>query len=129
MCFYVNRNGIVIVNADDSDPGTYEHTSTPKGTTIIKNSVTLTVTCKNTAGLGIEGVRIRIEATGGALISEGATNSSGVFTDSYNFLGATDVNVVARLKGYKNNGASDQIGSGGLSIPFTMIRDQAVNLP
>lgn len=131
MCFYVNRNGIVIINATDSNPGTYEHTAAVKGTTIIKNTVALTITCKNTSGLAIEGVRVRIEKTSdGSLISEGTTNSSGIYTDSsYNYLGDVAVNVISRLKGYKNNGASSTIESGGLSVPFTMIRDPAVYLP
>jgi len=131
MCFYVNRDGIVVVNASGSNPGTYEHSASVKGTTIIKNTVTLTVICKNTAGLAVEGVRIRIEKTSdGSLISEGTTNSSGIYTDAtYNYLGDVAVNVIARLKGYKNNSASSTIENDGVSVPFTMVRDEAVNLP
>jgi hypothetical protein len=97
--------------------------------TTVNNSVTLTVTCKNEAGLAIQGIRVRIEETDGTLIANGSTNASGVFTNSYNYVSDTNVNVIARLKGYKNNKASDTIRSTGLSVPFTMARDPAVNLP
>ena len=129
--FAVNRDGIVKINATDSDPGLVEETATVRGATIIVNTVTLTITCKNASGLAIEGIKVRIETDpGGVLISEGTTNASGVYSDSsYNYEGAQAVKVVARLKGYRNNAASDSIGATGLSIPFTMIRDEAVNLP
>jgi hypothetical protein len=64
------------------------------------------------------------------LISEGTTNASGVYTDSsYAFTVEVPVSVVARLKGFKFNRASATIDASGLSVPFTMVKDNAVNLP
>ena len=60
---------------------------------------------------------------------DGSTNSSGIFTDTYNYSVDVDTIVKARLKGYKFNKAASTITSAGLSIPFTMSRDPAVNLP
>ena len=99
-------------------------------TTISQLLVTVTITCKNEAGNAIEGVRVRVETDpGGTLISQGSTNASGIYTFDYNYTADTDVLVKARLKGYKFIRASSTIVDTGLSIPFTMIRDQAVFLP
>ena len=106
----------------------FDNTGTNADTTVV-NSVTLTITCKNKAGFAIEGIRIRIETTAGTLIVEGETNASGVYSVSYNYGGDVNVNVIARLKKYNNNQAADTIGSTGLSVPFTMLRDPSVNLP
>jgi hypothetical protein len=128
--FQTNRDGIVkLTLTNDSDPTTKLFSATVDGAIIMPISVTLTVTCKNQAGTGVLGVKVRIETSGGVLIVEGTTNSSGVFTQGYKYAGAQAVNVIARLKGFRFNEASDSIGAGGLSVPFTMIRDQAVNLP
>jgi hypothetical protein len=99
--------------------------------TTVVNTKTLTITCLNTSGLGILGIRVRIEAASdGSLISEGTTNASGIYQDtSYAFTSEVIVNIIARLKGFKFNQASDTIRSTGLSVPFTMIRDPAVDLP
>lgn len=112
-----------------SDPTTSEEPN--GGTTSIVNTVTLTITCKNESGLAVEGVRVRIEkVSDGSLISEGTTNSSGVYQDStYTYVGDIPVYIIARLKGYRNNKASDTITTSGLSVPFTMLKDPAVDLP
>jgi hypothetical protein len=100
------------------------------GSVTVNNSVNLTVTCRNTAGSAIQGVRVRIQKTSdGSLITEGETNASGILTYAYNYLADVDVSVRARLKGYKNNIATTTITADGLSVPFTMIRDEAVSLP
>lgn len=121
-----NSSGSAItINADpNSNPGTYT------GSTVtFVNTVTLTITCLNEAGLAVPGVRTRIETDpAGTLITEGTTNGSGVFTDSYNYTGDQAVKVIVRLKGYKNNQALGMI-TGAFSQGFTMLRDQAVDLP
>jgi hypothetical protein len=126
--FTAASGDLTINSTNQSNPSTYEIMGT--GTVTINNAVTLTITCKNEAGLAIEGVRVRIETDpGGTLISQGSTNASGIYTDTYNYTADQDVKVVARLKGYKFNSASDTITINGLSVPFTMIRDRSVNLP
>ncbi len=99
--------------------------------TTVNVSESMTVTCKNTAGLAVEGIRVRIEEDpSGVLIANGETNASGIY--SATFSGSTPQAAVikARLKGFKNNKAFGTIASGtGLTVPFTMIRDPAVNLP
>lgn len=132
MCFYVNRDGIVIVNATNgADPGTAEETASVKGATIINNTKTLFVSTKNTSGLAIPDVNVRIETDPGkVLLSEGQTDAGGEYTDAtYNYLGDEDVKVVARKKGLQNNFAFATIESTGLSVPFTMLRDKSANMP
>jgi hypothetical protein len=69
------------------DPGT------GNGQTNIQNAVSLTIT-------GLEtGARVRIEETGGTLISQG-TESSGSYSDTYNYTGDQGVYVIVRLYGY-----------------------------
>lgn len=117
----INKNGT-------SDPSTSEEPN--GGTTSILASYPETVTCKNTSGIGIEGVRVRIEKqSDGSLVDEGTTNASGVFTDTYGGSTPLDVNVIVRLKGFKFSAAEATITTDGLDVPFTMIRDEAVNLP
>lgn len=126
-----SSGGLVTINADaNSDPGSYEITVSGGSVTIV-NTKTLTITCKNSSGNVVEGVKVRIEKDpSGDLISEGTTNSSGVYTDaSYNYTGDQDVKIIARLKGYNFNAASDTIKTTGLSVPLTMIADKTVDLP
>lgn len=124
-------SGTLTINAiNGANPSTYEITS--GGTSVtINNTVTLKVICNNEAGNAIEGVRVRIEDDPlGTQISQGSTNASGEYVDStYNYSTDEDVKVVARLKGYKFNSAFSTITSDGLTVPFTMIRDPAVDLP
>ena len=126
---YSSATGNLTIAADDdSSPGTSEVTN-GGGTVTITNSKTLTVTCRNVAGFAVPGIRVRIETTAGVLITDGTTDAFGIFTDSYNYVGDQAVNVITRLKGYKPGTASSTIDSSGLSVPVTMLRDEAVNLP
>lgn len=121
---------LTINNLPDSNANTYVISG--GGTSVSFNTArSLTITCKNQYGYAIEGIRVRIEnASSGVLISEGTTLSTGVYEDtSYNYTGDVDVKVIARLKGYQNNQAYDTISNDGLSVPFTMVTDRAVNLP
>jgi len=127
--FYTERSGTLGVFITNAGSGTVQKYTDDAGVTWTPpTSGTLTVTCKNASGFAIEGVRVRIETTGGVLISEGSTIGSGVFTDSY--LGIDQaVYVVVRLKGYKATRISGNIASGNLTIPVTLINDRAVDLP
>lgn len=127
---YNNTAGAVTISVTElGDTPTYRNGTS--ATTTVNNTVTLTVTCKNSAGLAASGVRVRIETeVGGTLIAEGTTNASGIFQDTtYNYTVDTDVKIIARLKRYQFNEAFAEITSGGLSQAFTMIRAPAVNLP
>jgi hypothetical protein len=116
-------------------------TTSPKGSqvwlettddTTVNTTVTLTVTCKNSAGNAIDGVNVRIEKlSDGSLISSGTTSGGGIYTDStYNYPGSdVAVKVIARMKGYTFNSLQTTIYNTGLSAAFTMIRDNAVDLP
>ena len=127
--FSASSGDLVINTTNGSNPGTYEITNGATSVTI-NNAVTLTITTKNESGNPIQGVNIRIETDPGkVLISEGSTNSSGVYTYTYNYNGDQNVKVIARQKGYKNNAAYDTITTNGLSVPFTMVRDNSINLP
>lgn len=127
---YNNSGGHVTINVLNDGDSPSVRNGAGASTTVV-NTKTLTVTCLNTAGNGIENVRVRIEASSdGSLISEGYTNASGVYQDtSYSFTVEVSVKVKARLKGFRFNEASDTITASGLSVPFTMIKDAAVDLP
>lgn len=122
-------NGAVTITAVGQSPETtYENLGS--ATTTVNNNVALKVTCKNLSGLAILGVNVRIQRqSDGSLIDQGSTDSLGVFNSSFNYSVDLDVKIVARLKGYKNNAAADTILSTGLSVPFTMLRDETVSLP
>jgi hypothetical protein len=111
--------------------GTISYYKARSGDTVnISSSVTMTVTVKNDSGNAIEGVRVRIEnASTGALISNGSTNSSGIYTDNYTGSTPLNVKVIARLKGYIWYPIFAQITGTGLEVSFTLSRDKAVNLP
>lgn len=127
---YNNTAGAVTVSVTElGDTPTYRNGTS--ASTTVNNTVTLTITCRNQAGLAAEGVRVRIETqVGGTLISEGTTNASGIYQDTtYNYTADTDVKIIARLKRYVFNEAFAEITAGGLAQSFTMIRSQAVDLP
>lgn len=124
--------GDLVINATGtSNPSQSKVENDSTGSVTVNNTKVLTITCKNAAGIALEGIRVRIEnLSTGALIANGTTNALGVYQDStYNYGGDVNVKVIARLKGFKNNSAQDTITSNGLSIPFTMLRDESVNLP
>lgn len=130
VVFFVSRGGYVIVQASNgADPGTFVNTGSPPGGTRIENGVTLTVTAKFGA-TAVAGARVRIErVSDGSLVTEGTTNGSGVFSDTFNFTGNLAVNVIVRLKGFKFFSASATIDAGGLSVAAPLQADPTVSLP
>jgi hypothetical protein len=94
------------------------------------DTVTVTVTCKNAAGLALAGVNVRVEtAVGGTLITQGTTDTNGVYSDPSVSYTNVAVKVVARKRGYVNNAAFDTISTTGMGTLFTMVADAAINLP
>ena len=126
----LTAEGELVVQAQNgANPGTFRLIASPSDVDI-QNAVGLTVTCKNSQGVDLQGIRVRIEEDpGGNLIAEGETDASGVFSASFNYTADQDVIVRARLKGFVPNSAAATIESTGLSVPFTMILDTSVNLP
>lgn len=98
--------------------------------TIVNNTVAVTVTVEDTDGVAVQGARVRVEqSSNGALIDQGSTNVSGIFSFSYNYVSDLDVDVVVRLKGYLPVRIAATITSTGLSVPVTFVDDEIVNLP
>jgi hypothetical protein len=98
-------------------------------TVVLQTSVSLKVTCKNEAALAVAGVKVRIQKTSDkSLVAEGTTDGTGVVSTSTGSSGY-NVDVIARLKGYKPVSASTYLGATGIDVPFTLIRDKAVDLP
>ena len=124
-----NSVGAITINVNAGSTPSVRN-GTGASSTVVA-SVPITITCKNSAGLAVEGIRVRVEEDpSGSLVTEGSTNASGIFSDSFSGSTPQAVKVIARLKGFKFNEAFDSIASGtGLSVPFTMIRDQTVNRP
>jgi len=124
-----SSGGAVVIGATLDSPETAREIINA-GSITVNNSVNLTVTCRNSAGTALEGIRVRIQKTSdNSLIAEGTTSVAGTLTSAYNYTGDLGVKVIARLKGFKNNAATDTIVNTGLSVPFTMLRDDAVSMP
>jgi hypothetical protein len=109
----------------------YREVASYTGTVTITQTVTLTVTVLDTNNDPVQGVRVRIEnQSTGALISQGTTNASGVYTDaSYNYTGDLAVTTKARLKGFKNFRTAGTITGDGISVGVTLQDDKIVDLP
>lgn len=129
--FYTEESsgkGLIIL---DGGAGTVDYFTDDNGVTWTPPStVTLTVQVDDADGIGIAGARVRIELdSDGSLVSNGSTNGSGLYTDSFTYTIDTDVLTKVRLKGYKNFRASGTITSSGLTIGVTLATDKIVDLP
>jgi hypothetical protein len=125
-------SGSLILNAlERSNPSASYVDETGGGSTSINYLKTLKITVTNSFGLAIQGIKVRIENDPiGTIITEGVTDGAGEYIDeTYNYSGDEDCKIIARLKGYKNNAAFSTITEKGLTVPFTMMSDDAVNLP
>jgi hypothetical protein len=109
----------------------YELAAGTTSTVSINQTVTLTATVTDADGAAVEGASVRIEnASTGALISQGTTNASGVYSDgSYNYGGDLSVRTKVRLKGYKPFRTLGTIESTGISVGVTLQTDTIVDLP
>ena len=127
-----DSNGSVTGNFSNSanvpDSGNTENTGS--GSTTFQATVTLTIQVDDEDGNAVEGARVRIELDpAGTLVSQGSTNASGTYTDSYSFSSNQDVLVKVRLKGYKNYRTGGTITANGLSVNVRFQADNIVDLP
>jgi hypothetical protein len=133
--YKVRTGGIVVVSSSGATDAPNQskaiETATIPGSTTVKSTVTLSVTCKDAWLNNIEGVRVRIEKTSdGSLISQGETNASGVYSDAtYNYVSDTTVDIVIRLKGYVYQRNPSTITSTGMTFTAKLEEDETVNLP
>lgn len=135
LCFYVNRDGIVDINATNgANPAESKTTETgsPKGATIITNAVTLTITVQDASQTVIQNVQTAIYKTSDdtELMNED-TNASGIASESFNYPGS-DVDVYIRVR-KSSTGATryvdpDDIAAtitaDGLSTTITLYEDE-----
>lgn len=102
-------------------------------TTTVSGSVTVTITVTDLDGNVLEGINVRVEedtAKPRTLISNGATNGSGVYSFSFTDTTPQAVRIVVRLKGWEAELKLGTIESGdGLATSFTLTPDTKVNLP
>ncbi len=129
---YYNNTGAGLVTISVNSPGNgADYRNGTSASTTVQNTVTLTVTVKDSNGNAVEGARVRIEDDPlGTLISNGNTNASGVYSDgTYNYAGDEDVKIIVRLKGYVFFSTLGQITSTGISVPVTLVTDTVVELP
>jgi len=94
-----SSTGAITINATNgTNVSTFINTN--GGTTTINNSVTLTVTVQNSVGAAIQNARVAIykstNIVAGSELLSGLTNSSGVVTSSYQYLG--NQNIVIRVR-------------------------------
>lgn len=127
--FYNNTSGALTITITNGSGNTTYRNGT-SATTTISVSYTVTVTCKDSAGDPIEGIAVRVETDpAGALLGNGTTNSSGIYTFAHTGSVPQDVKVIARQKAYRPNQAFDTISATGLGVGFTMIDNPVVNMP
>lgn len=91
------------------------------------NNVTLTVNVNDESASAVEGARVRIEETDGTLITNGSTNASGVYTDTYLYTTNEGVNVIVRLRGFIPFRATGTITASGLTVNVRFIADTIVD--
>jgi hypothetical protein len=128
--FYNNTGGALTINIVGGTGNTTYRNGAGASTTI-NVSVPVTINVTDEAGVGISGVSVRVEEDPSqALISDGTTDSSGVFSFSFTAATPQDVLTIVRLKGWKPANAFGTIAGGsGLTANFTLIPDPVVNLP
>jgi hypothetical protein len=126
--FQVNRDGIVKINATDSNPSTAEETAATKGATIIVNTVTLKVTVKDEDRAAIQNAQTSIyllDSPFTELMNEDTT-ALGVAEADYNYVGDVDVMVRVRksettdVPRYFAESSIQTIDSSGLTLTVTL---------
>lgn len=127
--FFVNRDGYVKINATDSNPSTYTMQIQPKGSVNIVNSVNLTITVKDEAGVVIQNAQTSIytdDASRTELMNED-TSALGIAQASYNYVGDQDIEVrVRKASGgtnYVNFSTLGKIESGGYTLSVILKED------
>jgi hypothetical protein len=125
---YNNSGKAVTINYTGDTPTVRNGTG---ASTTLVSSVPLKVTITNHVGNLQEGVRVRYEESDGTLISQGSTNSSGVFTFSEDVsnLPYANASIIARKKPFESFRQGLTIPVTGFDIPVTMQPDTSVNLP
>lgn len=127
--FFVNRDGYVKINATDSNPSTYTMQIQPKGSVNIVNSVNLTITVKDEAGVVIQNAQTSVytdDANRTELMNED-TSALGIAQASYNYVGDQDIEVrVRKASGgtnYVNFSTLGKIESGGYTLSVILKED------
>ncbi len=130
MYFRVLRDGFIQIDATDSDPSSAEERAILlRGATKIVNSVNLTITVKDEAGVAIQDAQTSIYTDDGnrtELMNED-TLSSGIAQEAYNYTGDQDIVVKVRKASggtnYVNFSTLGKIESGGYTLLVTLVED------
>jgi hypothetical protein len=123
LYFYVRTGGQVTISAqNDADPGTTAETGTPPGTTNINNEVTIQINVvKDVDGAVLQNAQCSIfllDSPFTELMNEDS-NASGVASEGYNYVGATDIKWRVRKSEttdnprYQARSGTGQIGANG----------------
>jgi hypothetical protein len=125
------QDGDVTINVSNgSGTFSYEAAAGYTGTVTINQTVTVTVTVLDEDGNAVEGARVRAEeSAGGALVTQGSTNASGVYTDNVSVSTPLSVLIKCRLKGFRNFRTTGTIQASGLDVGVRFVADPIVDLP
>lgn len=124
---FFGARGVYLENVNADDANNYFLTDDSGTVVQPPASVPLTIQVDDENGNAVEGARCRIEETGGTLVTDGSTNSSGTFSDTYLYTIDVDVNVVVRLKKFIPFRTTGTISSSGLSVSVRFIADTIVD--
>jgi hypothetical protein len=124
--FLTVSTGLLTVNTTNSNIANFQ--SGVDTEVSIINSVTVAVSVVDQGNIAISGVRYGVYETGGTILDSGMTDSDGIFSFPYNYLGNLDIDIVLRrssagLTKYFPQSNPGVIQAGGFSAKYTMIED------
>lgn len=124
---FFGARGVYLENINAADANNYFLTD--DGGTIRQPPATVPINVQvdDEDGNAVSGVRVRVEQTNGTLITDGETNVSGLFSDTFTYTIDVNVNVIVRLRGYLPFQTTGTITSSGLSVSVRFITDTIVD--
>ncbi len=125
-----DSGGLVTINVAGGVASPTVRNGVGASTTVV-STATLKVTVTNQAGDALEGIQVRYEQSDGTLISQGPTDSSGVFSFSQDTAALPFVNakIIARRLDFEDFKSTLTIPVEGFDIPISLQPDPDVDLP
>lgn len=126
----VANDNTLTINVTGGTTPTIHNASAGNGAVDVSASVSVTVTATTSDGTPVEGASVYLKTSGGTVVLDGVTNSSGVLTGSYG--GATPAAIDTDVSGVKSSSSATpyeyftlggQIESGGYNTTALLSED------
>ena len=119
---YNNSGGEVIINATNGSTGlTYKNGA--GASTVVNNAVTLTLKIIDEDGSNLQDAWCYIEDSSQVQLMNEQSLSTGISTETYNYISEESINIRVRKYGYKAYRSDATITASGLNVTITMISD------